>query len=59
MNPNKEMADWPPSSAAQRTADCLTFLSVHNFITDGEKQKVIDRIRKWVKDHEKKTVKVD
>lgn len=46
--PNVMMPAWKKSPAWERARDSLTFLHVHGFLSDAERDKAFSRIRKWV-----------
>jgi hypothetical protein len=47
LKPHKDAPKWEDGDCAERTIDCLRWLRVHGFVTDGEREKIVVRIRKW------------
>lgn len=45
---SKPIPAWKRSQLWERLADCITLLVVHGVITDGEKDKAWDRLRKQI-----------
>ena len=51
IDPEKLIPAWEEQSACARAQQCALFLLIHDFITDGERQKIHQRMMKWVAKH--------
>ena len=47
MKPTDKLSALKPDNALGRIEYCRTFLYLHGFLTDSEKLKVKNRVRKW------------
>lgn len=48
MKPDTVIPTWKTESAVERAQQCALFLLIHDFITDGERRKIHQRMVKWV-----------
>lgn len=48
MTPNSRIPAWAAEPAKERAVTALQFLHVHGFVSDGERDKAVKRMRRWV-----------
>lgn len=58
-HPEDSIPMWKKGSQLDRALDCATYLLVLGLISDGERQKIHQRMLKWVKRSRKEVSNAD